>query len=93
MGRSNVDADLNNLNDFVNLLLRYGPAVAAFSSSPFVSALRGLVEGLPQGLTQDGLNGAVAGAVGGAADGLAKGAISGDIDFFKKGLQSYHDII
>lgn len=77
--QNGVGADLNNVKNLVNLLLRFGSGlVAPYASTAILSAVSGLGEGLSKGLSEHDLIGGVLGLV----DGLAVGGISGFGDYF-----------
>lgn len=86
VGRSDVGADENNIKDLIKFLQNFVAGFVEFASTPFGSALRGLIGGLSKGLSQDGLNGGVTDGIKGAANGLATGAIEGNDDFLNKAL-------
>lgn len=81
--QNGVGADLNNVKNLVNLLLRFGSGlVAPYASTAILSAVSGLGEGLSKGLSEHDLIGGVLDGARGLVDGLAKGGISGFGDYF-----------
>lgn len=76
--RTDIGGDLHNVNNLVNLLLRFGTGlIAPYVTTALGSGIHGLIDGLTDGVHEHGLVGGVLDGVHGLFDGFAEGGISG----------------
>lgn len=81
-GCSDTDADINNVNIFVNLIVKFCIGlIGIFILTAIKSGVHGLGAGLVGGLCRGNLLDGITGAVQGAVSGLAKGSTTGFGDF------------